>query len=419
MRMLEPAAQRLSQKAEPKIDRVDAVSGARASRLRWLSWGRRLLVILVVGGPVLWFAFPAWRPAIPQAIADIAARPAAKGDEKTLVRGVRVVTVALSDTVEQRRLTGVVAPRWETQLGFRVGGKISERHVETAQQVRAGDVLFRLDDEDYLAAVRVAEADLTALRAQARQAAAEEIRQQNLLAKGFTARAAFDRAAANASASAEQAKASEQKLLLARNQFAYVALRAPHDGVVTAIRAEAGQVVPQGQPVLTLARSDEREALVAIPEGKVQDIMSWSATTALGSVDGDQAALTLREVAAQADPASRTFAARYTLPLSATTLPALGSTITINLTRRAAHVGAVLPSSAIMVEKSEASVWIIGASGDRAERRAVRIVDLGAEVTRVTGLEDGMHVVTLGVHRLDSGMRIRVIGNAREAAANR
>jgi RND family efflux transporter MFP subunit len=328
------------------------------------------------------------------------------------------MTVSLAENKERRSYTGVVVPRWETQLGFRVGGKINERRVETAQQVKAGDVVFQLDNADYLAAVRAAEAELAALRAQARQAVSEEERQRDLLAKGFATRAGFERASAAAVAASEQVKAAEQRLQLARNQLDYAVLRAPHDGIITAIRAEAGQVFAQGQPVLTLARSDEREALVNIPEGQIQDLADWQAEAALPASQNRKTPLALREAAAQADPASRTFAARYSLPASGGDAPALGRTVTIDLSRQSERGASMLPASAVMVQAGEASVWIIGPAGDRAEKRSVQIVDLSTETARVTGLQTGMRVVTLGVHRLDAGMAIRVIEEDRKVAVS-
>ncbi|MGL4438866.1 MAG: efflux RND transporter periplasmic adaptor subunit [Bosea sp. (in: a-proteobacteria)] len=409
-----PSSKPTSAANDAEISHISARPEGAIPRERKTRWIWLTLIVLAAAGPLVWFAVPASRPILVQAWASLGTKPPAKTEAPAVIRGVRVMTVSLTGTIEQKSFTGVVAPRWETPVGFRVGGKISERLVEAAQQVKAGDVLFRLDDADYLAAVRAAQAELAALRAQARQAAAEEARQRGLLARGFATQSTFDRIVASASASAEQVKASEQKLLLAQNQLDYVALRALHDGVVTSIRAEAGQVVAQGQPVLVLARSDEREALVGIPEGQIEGLASWRAEAAQPSGDG-KVALALREVAAQADPASRTFAARYSLQIG--TAVALGSTISVNLSRNAQGASARLPSSAVMVVSGEASVWTIGPGGDRAERRFVTIVDLGPETTRVTGLQDGMRVVTLGVHRLDANMVIRVIEDDRTMAA--
>ncbi len=324
------------------------------------------------------------------------------------VRGVRVLAVSPAPASLAKSFTGTVAARYETAIGFRVGGKILKREVDVGQAVHAGDVLFALDPADYRAAVSAADAALLAAQAQATQAAADDRRQSQLLAQGWTTQAAYDRFKAAAQTAQNQARAAADRLELARNDLSYAELRAPHDGIVTAIRAEAGQVMPVGQPVLTLIRPGDREALVMVPEGQVADLREWAATASFwGRASGEEPAV-LREIAPQADPASRTYAVRFSLPGSADTAE-LGSTVTVQLRRNAVSVASTLPSSAILFRDGKPVVWRLAPSADRVEAVPVTVERLGGETADVTGLQAGELIVTLGVHRLDEGIRVRVV----------
>jgi membrane fusion protein, multidrug efflux system len=334
--------------------------------------------------------------------------------EPGIVRGVRVMQVKLTEQSAEKRFTGVIAARYETQIGFRVAGKIAERKVDVGQAVRRGDVLMTLDPADYSAALRAAEANRASAAAQKVQTEAEAARQIRLLNQGWTTRSAHDRSVASASSAAEQVKAATQQVELARNTLAYARLTAPEDGIVTAIRAEAGQVVSQGQAVLTLVRNGEREAVIAIPEGQIGDLASWSAQTSLWSQGDAAGPAKLREISPQADPTSRTHTARFTLPARATNID-LGATVTLTLKRSAGAPAATLPTSAVFFRNGEAVVWRVKPSGNRLEPLPVTIVTLGAERSIVTGVMDGDRIVTLGVHRIDADLPIRVVEDVKPA----
>lgn len=324
------------------------------------------------------------------------------------VRGVRVMAVTSTRTHEERRFTGVVVARYETPVGFRIGGKIVARSVEVGQAVKAGDPLFALDPADLRAALAAAEATRAAATAQEAQAAAEERRQARLLEQGWTTQAAYDRQLAAARSAANQARAAAEQVTLARNALAYAELRAPHDGIVTALRAEAGQVVALGQPVVVLVRPGEPEALVSFPEGQVADLRDWSATARFWGGSGAPEPAVLREVAPQADAIGRTYAVRYSLPASAGTA-ALGSTVTVHLRRALDGAATTVPATAVLFRNGSPIVWRIAAAGDRVEAVPVAIERLGAETADVSGLAVGDRIVTLGVHRLDEGLRVRVV----------
>jgi membrane fusion protein, multidrug efflux system len=395
-------------------------------RWRWLLAGALALPPATIGG--IWLALPQARPAIAKyaeqgasatkaALAGLTSRFAAEAAQTApdTVRGVRVMTVRLTEQRAEKRFTGVVAARYETPVGFRVAGKIAARDVEVGQLVRRGDVLMRLDPADYTSALRANEANRAAALAQKVQAEAEEVRQAQLLRQGWTTRATYDRVVAAASSAAEQVRAAAEQVELARNALSYATLISPEDGIITALRAEAGQVIGQGQPVLTLVRSGEREAVVAIPEGQIGDLASWSAEASYWSRGAATEPAILREVSPQADAVSRTHVVRYALPQGAASAE-LGATVTLTLRQSSGELAATLPANAVFFRDGKPMVWRARPAGDRLEAVPVSVVSLGAQRSTVTGIMDGDRIVTLGVHRLDEGIIVRVVEDSTRPA---
>jgi RND family efflux transporter MFP subunit len=198
-------------------------------------------------------------------------------------RPVQVQRVQYDSEAATREFVGIVRARHETDLGFRVGGKIVARLVNVGDRVRAGDVIARLDPQDLTLQVESAEAELTAATSSLAQAAADLQRYTTLKARGYAAIADFDRKqAANDEAEGRLARA-KRALELARNQLTYAELRADVDAVVTATPAEPGQVVSVGQPVARLAHRGEKEAIVALPEAWLAEAREAKATVRLWS----------------------------------------------------------------------------------------------------------------------------------------
>ena len=165
-----------------------------------------------------------------------------------------------------REFVGVVRARYETDLGFRVAGKIVDRVVNVGDRVRAGDVVARLDPQDLRLQVESAEAELAAATSNLAQAAADLERYTRLRARGYASVADFDRKKAANDEAEGRLERAQRALDLARNQLGYAELKADADGVITATLAEAGQVVAIGQAVARLAHRGEKEAVVALPE---------------------------------------------------------------------------------------------------------------------------------------------------------
>jgi len=243
---------------------------------------------------------------------------------------VRVEQIAFEQTAEARSYTGVVRARYETDLGFRVAGKIVERLVNVGDHVAKDQVLARLDPSDYRLAVESTLADLAAAKSSLAQAAAEERRSGKLVAQGWVSPSSYDLKKAAADEAQGRVERTERALETARNQVAYTELRANEAGIITTLPVEVGQVVAVGQLVARLAQLAQREVVVAIPESRLDDARSSDATVDLWADGSRRYKALLREFSPQADPATRTYQARFTIE-AADDAVVLGMTATVRL----------------------------------------------------------------------------------------
>lgn len=352
-------------------------------------------------------SLPALIIALPLLAACQPQGPTAEADPAPAPRPVQVAEVVLAPAEMAAAYTGIVRARHEVDLGFRAGGRIAQRLVEVGDTVAAGQELARLDPADLALALRSAEADLASAEAQARQAANDAARSRALLGAGHVAAAFDDQRQAAARATAERVTSARASLALAQNRLSYATLHAPKAGVVTALLAEAGQVVTEGMPVLRLADPAERELLVRVPESGLAALRSQQAEAHFWARPEARLAATLREVAPQADPALRSWTARFTLP-DAPDWVALGMTGTVRLTRAAEPV-ATLPLAALHDRGQGPMVWRVLPEG-RIEAVPVRVRSLGEQLVQVSGpLDPGQKVVALGPQLLDPDSRVRVV----------
>src|SRR5689334_18451289 len=282
-------------------------------------------------------------------------------------RPVQIQRVALVNEIAKRDFVGVVRARYETDLGFRVAGKIVTRLVNVGDRVHAADVIARLDPQDLKLQVESAEAELAAATSSLAQAAADEQRYATLKSRGFAAVAEFDRKKAARDEAEGRLERAKRALDLARNQLAYTDLKAGADGVITATLAEPGQVVAVGQAVARLAHRGEKEAMVALPETWLAEARASRATVRLWSDRERAFDARLRELSPQADPATRTYAARFTIT-QADDAVAFGMTATVTLTRAADAKGAKVPLSAILNRGTGPSVYVVDPTGALAVR---------------------------------------------------
>lgn len=329
-------------------------------------------------------------------------------------RPVYVTTAAQADAADLRTFTATVRARVESDLGFRTGGKVAARLIDVGTRVRAGQALARLDATDYALGVQAAEDQVRAARVDAEQSATDEARFGRLAAEGSVGSADHERQKARADAAAARLDQAQRQLALARNRDSYATLLAPYDGVVTAVRFEAGQVVAEGQPVLSLARDGEREIVADIPEAWVD--RARNAVPHVTGNDADKLAplpLHLRELAPTASALGRTFRARFAAtPASREALDRLplGSTAQLSLaSKQAGDRGVVVPVTALVKGSGPAGVWAIDDAGNGLSFVPVQVQAVEESNLRVTGLVQGRRVVSVGAQKLDAGLRVRAI----------
>ena len=340
--------------------------------------------------------------------APAATAPTSPASAAKLDRPVQVERVKFERDGANREFVGVVRARYETDLGFRVAGKIVSRLINNGDVVHAGDVIARLDPQDFVLQVESAEAELAAATSNLAQARAEAERYATLKTRGFAAVADFDRKNAARDEAEGRLERARRTLDLARNQLSYAELKADADGVITATPAEAGQVVAIGQSVARLARHGEKEAVVALPESWLGEARKSQASVRLWSDPDRRFTARLRELSPQADAATRTYAGRFTIADADETV-ALGMTATVTLARTTDAKIAKLPLAAVLNRGSGPAVYVVDASGV-LEVRDVKVAAFTEDAALVTdGVRDGEVVVTLGVQKLQAGLKVHTV----------
>jgi len=327
------------------------------------------------------------------AIVTIAGCSRPRPDPRTEDRLVEVATINASPAAG-RQVTGVVRARIQSDLGFRVGGKIIQRLVDPGQAVRRGQPLMRIDRTDYALA-------LDAARARSIQASADEARYRDLVAAGAVSASTYDQMRATAETARAQMKVAE-------DEAHYGILVADADGVVLETLAEPGQVVTPGQVVVRLAHAGPREAEVSLPETVRPPIGSIAHAALFGGSGKDGGAARLRQLSASADPQTRTYDARYVLEGEAAKAP-LGSTVTLSLPDGRAASAMEVPLAAIIDRGQGPGVWVVGPRQPILSWRPVRLAGVSDESATIAGgLEPGEQFVALGAHLLHAGQRVRV-----------
>jgi RND family efflux transporter MFP subunit len=338
-------------------------------------------------------------PAVATAV-SIALVGCSRGETKTNASAPRVVRAAVVDTSRRgvestAHYTGVVRARTESNLAFRVAGKIAERLVNAGEAVKTGQPLLKLDPTDYQLALQAA-------RAVQKQTSLELERVRALVEKRAESRDALERAAAAAESSAAQADQ-------AANQAGYTTLYADADGIVMSTLAEPGQVVAAGQPVLVLAQDGLREAAIDIPESSLDRVRGRKATARLYLNSELSVPATFREISGVADPVARTYQARYVLEGEPTQFP-LGATVTVRVSENGDGAPTTeVPLGSVIDRGDGAVVWVIDPQTSAIEKRAVSIAKLGAETASITrGLQSGDLIVSIGAQLLNAGEVVRL-----------
>lgn len=316
----------------------------------------------------------------------------------------------------QSAYTGVVAARTESDLGFRVGGKVIERKVDPGQHVNKGDTLLVLDIGDFELALRSAKNRVTAAQAQLRQRRDDENRYQRLASTGAISRQIFDQSATNLRVAEADLASAQSDASQIENRRTYSILKADSDGIITDVRVDRGQVVAEGQVVARLAHDGAREAIVNLPENQ-RDQASQKALAFPFDAPEQAVSATLRELSASADPVTRTYRARYVLH-GAVERFALGSTITVRLQGNGEAQQTRVPIGALQDTGKGTGVWVIGAD-NRVSFAPVTVLSLGQEDAVLTsGVSPGQVVVALGAHLLHSADAVLLLP-AQALALNR
>src|SRR6201993_4128182 len=274
------------------------------------------------------------------------------------LRPVLVATAHYEAESPARSFVGTIRPRIEADMGFRVPGKVAKRLVEVGQTVELGQPLATLDEVDLKLQAEQAEAEFRAAAGVLAQAGAAEQRAKDLRAKGWTTDAQLDTSRAAADEARARLNRAERSVELTRNSLSYATLVADTRGVVTATLVDPGQVVASGQTAIRVARFAEKEAVVAIPETLVGRAKDGAATVTLWSDPDKKYAAKLREVAPSADPATRTYLAKFSLPDAGEDV-SLGMTATLTLADRQTERVARLPLSALYSQGSNPSLYVV------------------------------------------------------------
>lgn len=323
---------------------------------------------------------------------------------------VMVSVVQQKSTDSARQFSAVVEARDETRLGFRASGKVITRSADIGQRVTAGQVLASLDVSDYQLAVTAAADQLRAAQVDAKQQRVDAERLVRLLKDGSVGQADTERQRARAEAAeALQAQAASQ-LSLAKNRAGYTELTAPFSGVITAISFETGQIVAEGQPVLSLARDGGLDVVVDLPEQWVKDLAQQQASVRRWDDAEAMIPVKLRELAPMANPQTRTYRAKFSgIPNDWR----LGMTAQLRLTEpQQQGVAAELPASSLIQRgQQQPFVWVVDAQGG-VQAKPVQVLRYGQNSVWLTGLLDGEQVVSVGGQKLDAAMQVRPIVRA-------
>lgn len=340
------------------------------------------------------------------------------------IRAVKLMTIGADPVKAGQEYAGEVRARVESRLGFRVGGKLVQRPAEVGQRVQAGQLLAQLDATDLALGSQAAQAQVGAAQTQRDLAAADLKRFTDLKAQGFISQAELDRRQAALDAAEASLRQARAQGAVQGNQAGYARLLADAPGVVVGVDAEPGQVVAAGAPVVRLARDGARDVVFALPEdrlssvrpGTTAQVRLWSSVP--GAAQAQAVTGTVREVAASADPLTRTYQVKLALP--ADTVAPLGATAYVSLAGPGTGAPSMrLPTSALMKAsggKGGSAVWVFDPASSTVQPRTVQLAGAdGNDMLVVSGLQPGELVVSAGVHVLSPGQKVTRFADADKA----
>ncbi|MEN6414579.1 MAG: efflux RND transporter periplasmic adaptor subunit [Veillonellales bacterium] len=333
---------------------------------------------------------------------------------KTVTDDITVVQTAVigaAGSAQEYTYSGEVRGRYESQLAFQVSGKIIKRNVELGSVINVGDVLMQIDPKDIQQTVNSASAQVYSAESQLRLAESNLNRYRQLYEDGAVGRMTYEQyvsAYEVASATVQQASAQRTQ---GANQLDYSLLRTDKPGVVSAIKAEAGQVVSAGQPVLTIVQDGEREVEISVPENRIEELRkAQQIKVTFWALSNVSAAGKVREIAPMADPVTRTYKVRISL-LNPPPEMKLGMTAAVSLFDSEAQSTATIPLSAVYQNGDTPYVWVV--TDGTVALRQIKTGKFGnGTIQVVAGLQQGDRIVTAGVHKLNEGQKVKLGGDS-------
>jgi RND family efflux transporter MFP subunit len=325
------------------------------------------------------------------------------------VRPVRTVVVDPKPILDDRQAVGDVKPRYESDLSFRVDGKLVSRRAEVGASVKQGDILATLDVQDYQNKLNSAEADVAAADAAFVEAQSTESRLGKLVKNGWTPQANYDTALHNLRATEAKLASARASLALTRDQLNYTELKAEFEGVITAVGAEAGQNVTSGQMVVKLARLTDKDGVFNIAETALLDHRNENAEVIVWPLSNPQLTIegVVREVSPVADATTRTYTVKVTLKDPPPSLR-FGMSIGGRWKGNTAPVVA-LPLSVVFEKNGSPAVWVFDPQSGSATLQPVAVARYEAETVVIAGgLAKGDLVITAGINTLREGQKVRL-----------
>ncbi len=324
------------------------------------------------------------------------------------IRAVPVLKITPGNYSALATYSGDVRARYETLLGFRVPGKVISRQVEVGSKVKQGEVIARLDAADARLATDTTRSQLAAAQADFVQAKADLQRYRELYEKKFVSAAEIERRQSLLDVAKARLGQAQAQLGVSENQSEYTTLRAHHEGVVTAVLAEVGQVLAAGQPVVKLARTDEKEVVISVPENRLEEIrVAKKVSISLWAKPDKMYSGQIREIAPSADAGTRTYAVKVSLGDRDASIQ-LGMTANVFLRQDLPQEVVQLPLTALFQQGSNPAVWVVNPQTGQVALRAVTVGEYRQDgLTVMSGLIAGELVVTKGVHKLVTGQKVR------------
>ncbi len=334
-------------------------------------------------------------------------------DEPDLIRPVRTTKAQHKISGQSLSLTGQILAKNEIDLSFRMDGKLIKRLVSVGDTVTPGQIIACIDPQDAKDNLISARSNLTWAQATLTQATSNEARQKILLSKGVITNAKYEDAITQLQSAQAKVEGANASLNQAQNRLEYTDLRVDVAGIVTAIKAEAGEIVKAGQVVISVATNEGRDAVFNVPEQLFQDKSinrnPLSVEVSLSHDPNIKTVGIVREIAPQADPVTRTFTVKIGLTNPPSALK-LGSTVTGSVTL---NKGSAIELPAMSLNKSGSSpaVWVVNPDNNTVNLRNVKAIGYTQDSVIITeGLENGEIVVTAGIHSLYPGQRVKLLG---------